>query len=67
MTAAAKRSVEARLKAAEEQRKRVEEKLAEAERQNKNLQGNKTRAVSAVEQQVRVYTHTRTSSQCNVT
>ncbi|XP_063057948.1 translocated promoter region b, nuclear basket protein isoform X2 [Engraulis encrasicolus] len=52
VTAAAKRSVEARLKAAEEQRKRVEEKLAEAERQNKNLQGNKTRAVSAVEQQL---------------
>ena len=45
--------MEARLKAAEEERKRLEEKLQEAERINKSMKGDKDKAVAAIEQQVR--------------
>ncbi|XP_062412025.1 translocated promoter region b, nuclear basket protein [Sardina pilchardus] len=52
VTTQAKASVEARLKTAEEERKRLEAKLQEAERVSKSTQGDKTKAVAAVEQQV---------------
>ncbi|XP_041967516.1 translocated promoter region b, nuclear basket protein isoform X1 [Alosa sapidissima] len=66
VTAQAQASVEARLKTAEEERKRLEAKLQEAERISKSVQGDKNKAVTAIEQQVTELKKTITSMKADL-